>query len=83
MDNKIYFISGTYGVGKTTLIQTMSKIYFYESFSASDIISHYNGENYEFNKQVTDKHLNQDILINVVNNEILPNAKNKILLEYQ
>ena len=80
MDNKIYFISGIYGVGKTTLIKTMSKIYLYESFSASDIISNYNGENYKINKQVSNKYLNQDILINVVNNEILPNAKNNILL---
>nr|MBP3725269.1 AAA family ATPase [Campylobacter sp.] len=80
MGIKIYFISGIYGVGKTTLIQTMSKTYFYESFSASDIISNCNGENYEFNKQVTNKYLNQDILVNVVNNKLLPNAKNNILL---
>ena len=58
----IIFVAGTYGVGKSTLCAKLSKLMKIPDFSAGDIISAVNGENYGANKVVTDKNANQNIL---------------------
>lgn len=72
------FFAGIYGVGKSTLcgnINTITKIPFY---SASDLITDINGEKYGANKSVSDKDINQKILIESVKQKLSQN--NCILL---
>lgn len=57
------FIAGSYGVGKSTLCYNLSKVLAIPAYSASDLISNVNGEQYGINKVVTDKNANQDILV--------------------
>lgn len=73
-----YFFAGAYGVGKSTLCETIAQITGIPEFSSSDIISGVNGEQYGANKFVNDKDLNQNILANRVN-EILLQEKEIIL----
>lgn len=56
------FVAGSYGVGKSTLCNSLSKKFAIPSFSASDLISNVNGEQYGANKVVKNKYANQDIL---------------------
>lgn len=66
----VYFFAGIYGVGKTTLCNSLSEKLNCPSFSASDLISKKINEKYGVNKAVTNKERNQEVLINAVN-EIL------------
>lgn len=56
------FIAGTYGVGKSTLCDSLSKKLDIPAFSSGDLISNVNGEKYGANKFVKNKSANQDIL---------------------
>lgn len=56
------FVAGVYGVGKSTLCQKLSEILKIPTFSAGDLISSINREQYGANKIVSDKVANQDIL---------------------
>lgn len=56
------FVAGSYGVGKSTLCSVLSKILSIPYYSAGDLISHINGEQYGANKAVKDKEANQEIL---------------------
>jgi len=58
----IIFIAGSYGVGKSTLCSTLSKVLTIPAYSAGDLISNVNGEQYGATKAVKDKEANQDIL---------------------
>jgi len=57
------FVAGIYGVGKSTLCDTLSKELKIPAYSAGDLISSVNGEQYGANKAVTDKMSNQTILL--------------------
>ena len=61
------FISGIYGVGKSTIGKKLSEMTKKPYYSASELISKRNGEEYKTNKVVKDKIDNQNILINAVN----------------
>ena len=71
MNNGIIFIAGVYGVGKSTLCAKLKDNLKIPYFSASDLISEVNGEQYGKNKVVNDKNANQNILINAVKHELL------------
>lgn len=72
------FLAGIYGVGKSTLANKLSAYTGIASFSAGDLISKRNGEQYGSNKIVKDKDKNQDILADCVS-EILLEAERVIL----
>lgn len=79
MPEKIYFLAGTYGVGKTTLGNQIQDRLGIKVISASKLISKVNGETYGRNKIVKDEKLNQDILIEEIkkiqkSNEIILNG---------
>lgn len=61
------FVAGSYGVGKSTLCEKLSRKMAIPFYSAGDIISKVNGETYGANKAVSDKAANQDILSNEIN----------------
>ena len=56
------FVAGSYGVGKSTLCKALSKVLTIPAYSAGDLISNINGEQYGANKAVKNKNANQDIL---------------------
>ena len=58
----VLFLAGIYGVGKSTLGETLSQRQGIPFYSAGDLISQVNGEIYGANKVVVDKVGNQDIL---------------------
>ena len=58
----VLFLAGIYGVGKSTLGETLSQRQGIPFYSAGDLISQVNGEIYGANKVVADKVGNQDIL---------------------
>ena len=58
----VLFLAGIYGVGKSTLGETLSQRQGIPFYSAGDLISQVNGEKYGANKVVADKVGNQDIL---------------------
>lgn len=62
MMNKTIFVAGVYGVGKDYLCDIISEMTGIKKFSASQLISNINKENYEGNKDVIDKNKNQTIL---------------------
>ena len=66
MKKGIIFVAGTYGVGKSTLCDKLSKKLNIPSYSSGDLISEINGEIYGANKVVKDKTANQNILISAV-----------------
>lgn len=74
----VVFVSGVYGVGKSTLCERLSKKCGISFYSAGDLISDLNGEKYGANKIVRDKDLNQYILVNRIL-EILENEKMLLL----
>ena len=63
----VLFLAGIYGVGKSTLGETLSQRQGIPFFSAGDLISQVNGEIYGANKVVADKVGNQDILAIQIN----------------
>lgn len=64
------FVSGVYGVGKSTLCNKLSKKFHINYYSAGDIISDVNGEKYGSNKIVKDKELNQNILVKKISEKL-------------
>ena len=58
----VLFLAGIYGVGKSTLGETLSQRQGIPFYSAGDLISQVNGEIYGTNKVVANKVENQDIL---------------------
>lgn len=56
------FIAGSYGVGKSTLCDKLSKALGLPTYSAGDLISSINGEQYGANKAVQNKETNQDMV---------------------
>lgn len=56
------FIAGSYGVGKSTLCSALSRKLTIPAYSAGDLISNVNGEQYGANKAVKDKDANQYII---------------------
>ena len=63
----VLFLAGIYGVGKSTLGETLSQRQGIPFYSAGDLISQVNGEKYGANKVVADKVGNQDILALQIN----------------
>ena len=63
----VLFLAGIYGVGKSTLGETLSQRQGIPFYSAGDLISQVNGEIYGANKVVADKVGNQDILAIQIN----------------
>lgn len=57
------FISGSYGVGKTTISHELSRIFDIPAFQASELITNYTGEQYGATKHVKNIQTNQDVLI--------------------
>ncbi|WP_283673574.1 ATP-binding protein [Butyricicoccus sp. Marseille-Q5471] len=62
MNGSTIFIAGVYGIGKSTMCSTLSARLHIPAFSAGDLISAVNGEQYGVNKAVTDKDNNQILL---------------------
>lgn len=62
MKGSTIFIAGVYGTGKSTLCSTLSERLHIPAFSAGDLISAMNGEQYGANKAVADKNNNQVLL---------------------
>lgn len=58
-----FFLAGAYGVGKSTIGMKLSAKTSIPFFSAGNLISEINGEEYGANKVVKNKDLNQSILI--------------------
>lgn len=56
------FIAGVYGTGKSTMCSALSERLHIPAFSAGDLISAINGEQYGVNKAVADKDNNQALL---------------------
>lgn len=59
---KTIFVAGVYGVGKDYLCDKVSEITGIKKFSASQLISNINKEDYVEHKEVKDKNKNQTIL---------------------
>ncbi len=70
MEKGIIFVAGTYGVGKSTLCDKLSKKLNIPSYSSGNLISEINGEIYGANKVVKDKTANQNILISAVKRKL-------------
>lgn len=66
----VIFVSGVYGVGKSTLCNKLSKKCNINYYSAGDVISDVNGEKYGSNKIVKDKELNQNILVERISEKL-------------
>lgn len=62
MKGSTIFIAGVYGTGKSTLCLALSERLRIPAFSAGDLISAINGEQYGANKAVADKNNNQVLL---------------------
>ena len=62
MKGSTIFIAGVYGTGKSTLCSASCKRLHIPAFSAGDLISKINGEQYGANKAVADKDYNQVLL---------------------
>ena len=56
------FVAGSYGVGKSTLCDALSMVLGIPAYSAGDLISNINGEQYGANKAVKNKEKNQKTL---------------------
>ena len=64
------FVSGVYGVWKSTLCDGLSKKCRINYYSAGDVISSVNGEKYGSNKTVKDKELHQHILVEKITEKL-------------
>ena len=62
MNGSTIFVAGVYGTGKSTICSALSSRLCILAFSAGDLISVINGEQYGANKTVVDKNRNQDLL---------------------
>ena len=62
MKGSTIFIAGAYGTGKSTMCSALSARLRIPAFSAGDLISAINGEQYGANKTVADKDNNQVLL---------------------
>lgn len=71
LEQGVYFITGAYGVGKTTMCQQLSKVFGLPYFSASELISLKNNEVYGANKAVKNKVENQNILSRAIEQKLL------------
>lgn len=71
----VIFVAGTYGVGKSTLCNALSRELHIPAYSAGDLISSVNGESYGANKVVTDKDHNQQILSQQISHLLITNSK--------
>lgn len=69
----VIFVSGVYGVGKSTLCGKLAKKLGLSTCSASELISTINGEEYGANKAVRDKNVNQKILIEAIEDKLNDN----------
>lgn len=78
MNGNVIFISGVYGVGKSTICKKISSFLNIPAFSSGDLISEKNGEKYGPNKLVKDKNYNQQLLIGAINEKII-NTPNILL----
>ena len=78
MERQVFFISGCYGVGKSTLCDKLSHSLQIPSYSASDLISIRVNEQYGAQKSVKDKNVNQQALIHAVQD--IPVEESKIIL---
>ena len=78
MNRQIYFISGAYGVGKSTLCDKLSLATEIPTYSASDLISAKVNENYGSQKAVKNKEGNQRALLSAV--DALLDTENPIIL---
>ena len=67
----VYFITGAYGVGKTSLCDKLKEILSVPYFSASELISAQNHETYGAKKTVKDKVKNQNILKEAIEQKLL------------
>ena len=68
--NSVVFVSGVYGVGKSTLCNKLAQKCRINFYSAGDVISDVNGEKYGSNKTVKDKELNQKILAEKISEKL-------------
>ena len=75
MNGSTIFIAGVYGTGKSTMCSTLSKRLLIPAFSAGDLISAINGEQYGANKAVSDKNNNQILLAEHVQQPTQENQK--------
>ena len=71
LKNGVYFITGAYGVGKTSLCEKLKEILSVPYFSASELISFKNHETYGASKAVKDKVENQNILEKAIKQKLL------------
>ena len=55
MNGSTIFIAGVYGTGKSTICSALAERLHIPAFSAGDLISVINGEQYGANKAVADK----------------------------
>lgn len=62
MNGSTIFIAGVYGTGKSTICSVLAERFHIPAFSAGDLISVINGEQYGANKAVADKDNNQVLL---------------------
>lgn len=77
MKGSTIFIAGVYGTGKSTMCTALSERLHIPAFSAGDLISMMNGEQYGANKAVANKDDNQVLLAGRVN-EL--NRENKTII---
>lgn len=70
LDNRVVFITGVYGVGKSTICERVGRRLNIPVYSAGDLISARNGELYGANKYVKNVDLNQEILISAINEKL-------------
>lgn len=78
MNGSTIFVAGVYGTGKSTICSALSKRLNIPAFSAGDLISAVNGEQYGANKSVVDKYNNQVLLAKRV--QELNNSNKQIIL---
>lgn len=66
----VIFITGCYGVGKSTIMHNLSSRTSIPCFSASRLISEATGEKYGKNKYVSDKNSNQIRLVSAIEKKL-------------
>lgn len=77
--NKIIFVGGVHGVGKTTICNTIASRFNIKHFSASNLISLEKEEDHLLNKQVDNVTENQDFLVTAIDKYL--NSENWYLLD--
>lgn len=69
--NSIKFVADVYGVGKSILCDKLSNLLDNPSYSACELISKLNGEEYGKNKAIADKNANQNFLVGAVQRKLI------------